>query len=77
MTDKSFLQSKWKPFEIVRFKCSHFNREIEAIIVGMDFEDRTFNIRPLDVEMYEDELVTVNMSEIKRGGIPKLRVVKK
>ncbi|MGV6816148.1 MAG: hypothetical protein ACWA44_02625 [Thiotrichales bacterium] len=75
MSDKSFLQSKWKPFEIVTVYAPTLNRFVECIIVGIDFEDRTFNVRPLDVSMYEDEMITLHMSVINRGGAPKLRVV--
>lgn len=58
MKDQSFLQSKWRPFEVIHVYVPDLERFVDCIVVGIDFEDRIFNVRPL----------------IKRGGQPKLKV---
>lgn len=77
MNDKSFLASKWKPFEVVNVYAPHLHRLVECIVVGIDFEDRTFDLRPLNVEMYEDDMFTLHMSAVNRGGKLKLKLVHK
>lgn len=74
MKDQSFLKSKWRPFEVIHVYVPDLERFVDCIVVGMDFEDRTFTVRPLDVSMYEDGLYTLHMSLIKRGGQPRLKV---
>lgn len=76
MTDKQFLATKWKPFETVTVFLKEFNRFCMCYVVGIDFEERIMKVRPLDVELYEDDIYDAPINIITRGEISKLKIVK-
>jgi len=74
MTEKQFLASKYKPFEIMTVFIKELNRNCECILVGINFEKRIFKLRPIDIEMWNDGLYKVKIDVISRGSA-KLRVI--
>lgn len=77
MTDKQFWQSKWKPFEVMNVYLKEFDRNCECILVGIDFEDKVMKLRPIDVEIYEDDIFEAPIKITTRGkDKSKLRIVK-
>lgn len=78
MTEQQFFRSKWKPFEVMSLYIKDLNRFCECYLIGIDFEERTMKVRPLDAEMYEDDIYEVSIDIVSRGSDPsKLKIVKK
>ena len=76
MTEKQFFASKWKPFEIMRVFIKELDRDCECYLVGVDFEDKIMRLRPLDTEIYEDDIYEVKIDVIQRGKTPQMRILK-
>jgi hypothetical protein len=76
MTERQFFASKWKPFEIMTVYIKQLDRNCECYLIGIEFEDKIMKLRPLDVEMYENEIYEVPIEVIKRGNEEtKLKIV--
>jgi hypothetical protein len=77
MTEKQFHASKWKPFEIMTVYIEDLGRNCECYLIGVEFEDKIMKLRPLDNEMYEDDVYEVPIKIITRGkDKSKLRIIK-
>jgi hypothetical protein len=76
MTENQFFRSKWKPFEVMTVFVKELNRFCECFLIGVEFEDKIMKLRPLDPDVWEDEIYEVSIDTITRGKAPALEIVK-
>lgn len=77
MTEQQFFASKWKPFEIMKVFIPELDRYCECYLIGIDFEEKTMKLRPLDTDVYEDDIYDIKIDVVSRGaGMSKMRVLK-
>lgn len=76
MTEKQFFASKWKPFEVMTVFIKQLNTNCECILVGIDFEERTMKVRPIDIYSYQEGVYEVKINIVSRGKVKKMKVLK-
>lgn len=81
MTEKQFLLSKFKPFEVIEIDIPDLDGlKHECILEGIDFVERIMYVRPIDVSFYEDEQYAVKIERCERKSktskSKKLKIVK-
>ena len=77
MTDKQFFASKWKPFEVMTLYIKDLNQYCECYLIGIEFEDKTMKVRPIDGEVWDDKIYNVKIDIITRGKDKSILYIKK
>ena len=67
MTEKQFFASKWKPFEVMTVYVKDLDRDCRCILIGVEFEDKIMKLRPLDTEIWQDEIFEAPIKVTTRG----------
>ena len=77
MTERQFMQTKWKPFEIVSVYVKEHNRDCSFVLLAIDFYERKMTCKIAEPDIWDDGIFEFDIKLISRG-IPKrdLKIVR-
>ena len=77
MTERQFMQTKWKPFELVSIYVKEYKRDCSFILESIDFVERKMKCRIAEPDIWDDGVFEFDIKIITRG-IPKrdLKIVR-
>lgn len=77
MTERQFMQTKWKPFEIVSVYVKEYQRDCSFVLLAIDFEERKMRCKIAEPDIWDDGIFDFHFKIINRG-VPKreLKIVR-
>lgn len=74
MTRDQMLKRSFKPYMILELQ-THISL-IDVMLISADFDNEVFIVRPLDIENYMNEDVSVSISKLNFKKQNKLKIIK-
>ena len=76
MTQNQFAHYSYRHSEVMIFHQSHPQKDIEMMLIGVDFDHEMFQLVPVDRDWYEDEALWVPFKFVdKPRRKPKMKVI--